>query len=121
MSPSQASEGSSSGSVNWFKKLASTSISKIGKMETYVKKTLNGRDSLSAVEYFGTAVVMKKLKVLDLIDRVADVEDDASEAIFGKHVSVQLVSTDLLDPSKCARNLIYPQVTLFLSTSHSTH
>ena len=104
-SASQASEGSS-GSVGWFKKLVSTSNSKIGKMESYVKrKFFNGRDeSLSVVEYIGTAVVMKKLKVLDLIDRVADVEDDTSEAIAGKHVSVQLVSTELLDPRKYAQN-----------------
>lgn len=110
MSASQASDGSS-GSVGWFKKLVSTSNSKIGKMESYVKKKLfNGRDdSLSAVEYIGTAVVMKKLKVLDLIDEVADVEDDTSEAIVGKHVSVQLVSAELLGPRKYAQN-IYPNL-----------
>lgn len=101
MSASPDSEGAS-GSVGWFQKLVSTSNSEIGKMETYVREKLfhGGGDSLSAVEYTGTAVVMKKLKVFDLIDRVADVEDDASEAIIGKHVSVQLVSTELLDPSK---------------------
>jgi lipoxygenase len=105
MSARQVSEGCS-GSVGWYKKLVSTSNSKIGKMESYLKrKFFTGRDeSVSVVEYIGTAVVMKKLKVLDLIDRVADVEDDTSEAIVRKHVSVQLVSTELLDLRKYAQN-----------------
>ncbi len=71
-----------------------------GEVATYVEKKIGEvKDEFShdVVDYFGTAVIMKKLKMLDLIDRVADIQDDTSELVGGKHVTVQLVSTDI-DP-----------------------
>jgi len=71
-----------------------------GEVATYVEKKIEEvKDEFSheVVDYFGTAVIMKKLKMLDLIDRIADIQDDTSELVGGKHVSVQLVSTDI-DP-----------------------
>ena len=50
------------------------------------------------VVYKGTIVVMKKILMLDLMDRAADLQDDASE-LLGKHISVQLVGNEV-DPSK---------------------
>ncbi|CAK9205124.1 unnamed protein product [Sphagnum troendelagicum] len=71
-----------------------------GEVATYVEKKIGKvKDEFShdVVDYFGTAVIMKKLQMLDLIDRVADIQDDTSELVAGKHVTVQLVSTDI-DP-----------------------
>jgi hypothetical protein len=71
-----------------------------GEVATYVEKKIGEvKDEFShdVVDYFGTAVIMKKFKMLDLIDRVADIQDDTSELVGGKHVTVQLVSTDI-DP-----------------------
>jgi hypothetical protein len=71
-----------------------------GEVATYVEKKIGKvKDEFShdVVDYFGSAVIMKKLQMLDLIDRVADIQDDTSELVGGKHVTVQLVSTDI-DP-----------------------
>ncbi len=84
-----------------------------GEVATYVEKKIEEvKDEFSheVVDYFGTAVIMKKLKMLDLIDRVADIQDDTSELVGGKHVSVQLVSTDI-DP-----RMQSPTPTLFTIT-----
>ncbi|KAG0603020.1 hypothetical protein M758_10G059600 [Ceratodon purpureus] len=46
------------------------------------------------VVYKGTFTIMKKLAMLDLMDRGADLQDDATE-LMGKRVTVQLVSTEV--------------------------
>lgn len=77
-----------------------TASSKLEAVGGYLEKKLQGdKPPLGPDEvlYKGTAIVMKKLKVLDLIDRVADLQDDASELVRGKRVSVQLVSAEV-DP-----------------------
>jgi hypothetical protein len=50
------------------------------------------------VVYKGTITIMKKLAMLDLMDRGADFQDDASELFQGNRVTVQLISTEV-DPS----------------------
>lgn len=87
-------------------------------------KTRNGQaskfvQSADMVTYSGKAVIMKKLKVLDLMDRVADAQDDASEVLAGKHVSVQLVSNEV-DPSMTsAKHQEIVPAPLLLLFSHS--
>jgi hypothetical protein len=85
---------------NWLES-ASSRLEKVG---GFLEKKLHG-DGISTavldpntVEYEGTVLIMKKLLQLDLIDRGADLADDASELFLGKHVTIQLVSTDI-DPS----------------------
>ncbi|KAG0566641.1 hypothetical protein KC19_7G078500 [Ceratodon purpureus] len=72
--------------------------SKVGKVGSYVdKKSHTGHgneDGEEMVHFKGTAVIIKKLKVLDVVDRIADIQDDASEILGGKHVSVQLISNE---------------------------
>jgi hypothetical protein len=46
------------------------------------------------VVYQGKVTIMKKLLALDLMDRRADIQDDASE-LRGKKVSLQLVSNEV--------------------------
>ena len=75
----------------------------LGKATSYVDKKLHSdgsgaKGASDMVEYKGTAVVVKKLKMLDLIDRVADAQDDAAELLQGKKVSIQLMSGEI-DPS----------------------
>lgn len=76
----------------------------LGKVTSFVDKKLQSDGSPAkagaseTVEYKGTATVVKKLKMLDLLDRVADAQDDASELLQGKKVSIQLVSGEI-DPS----------------------
>ncbi|KAG0604154.1 hypothetical protein M758_10G149300 [Ceratodon purpureus] len=80
---------------------ASTRLEKVG---GFLEKKLGGDGTSTAVldpnmvEYKGKAMIMKKLLQLDLIDRAADLADDASELFLGKHVTIQLVSTET-DPS----------------------
>ena len=87
-------------SAGWLESVAS----KIGQVGGYVTGTKpNGHATEfvaggDMVTYYGKAVIMKKLKVLDLMDRIADIQDDASELLGGKHVSVQLISAEK-DPS----------------------
>lgn len=72
----------------------------------FIEKTFHRGSSTKAplgddvVEYKGTAMIMKKLLKLDLIDRRADLVDDASEIFLGRRVTVQLVSTQI-DASMC--------------------
>ena len=85
--------------AGWLESVVST----IGQVGSYVDKKLHSQSKDvvpggDMVTYKGTATIMKKLKVLDLMDRVADMQDDASEVFGGKHVSVQLVSNEI-DPS----------------------
>ncbi|KAG0566624.1 hypothetical protein KC19_7G078400 [Ceratodon purpureus] len=83
-------------SAGWLESVAS----KIGQVGGYVTGTKpNGHATEfvaggDMVTYYGKAVIMKKLKVLDLMDRIADIQDDASELLGGKHVSVQLISAE---------------------------
>lgn len=65
----------------------------------YVEKKPHGPGGDGGVvHYKGTAVLIKKLAMFDMLDRVADAQDDASELLRGKHVSFQLVSSEV-DPS----------------------
>jgi lipoxygenase len=89
-------------SAGWLQSVAS----KIGQVGSLLEKRLHGVDVAEpttpagdTVTYVGTAVIMKKLQVLDIMDRVADMQDDASEVLGGKHVSVQLISTEI-NPSR---------------------
>ncbi|KAG0628128.1 hypothetical protein M758_1G003100 [Ceratodon purpureus] len=81
-------------------RLQSSTKSMSGKLGSMVGSVLgrsksdNGNQGM--VKYKGTIVVMKKLLALDLMDRRADIQDDASE-LRGKHISVQLVGNDV-DP-----------------------
>jgi lipoxygenase len=73
---------------------------KFGKVASFVERKLEEvREEFTheVVEYFGTAVIMKKLQMLEIIDRVADIQDDTSELVGGKRVTVQLISTNI-DP-----------------------
>lgn len=71
-------------------------VSKVAKeADTVPQYFVDGRSDNETVQYTGTAVVMKKLKVLGS-DAAADAEDDASE-FDGKNVSVQLLSSEI-DP-----------------------
>ncbi len=73
---------------------------KFGKVASFVERKLEEvREEFTheVVEYFGTAVIMKKLQMLEMIDRVADIQDDTSELVGGKRVTVQLISTNI-DP-----------------------
>ena len=87
----------------------------LGKVSSFVDKKLHGDGSGAAspgtVEYKGTAVAVKKLKVLDVVDRIADVQDDASE-LLGKRISIQLMSSEI-DPCQ----FIEPNPCLALSTN----
>lgn len=97
-----AERSSGGGSGGWLE-VATSTLSRVGSFageklrqgQQLVKDVVLDGDQ---VEYKGTAVTMKKLQVFDFIDRVADIQDDTSELVFGKHVTVQLVSTEL-DPS----------------------
>lgn len=67
-----------------------------------VGSILNGARAKEAVGkdmvvYKGTITIMKKLAMLDLMDRGADLQDDASE-LMGNRVTVTLVS-DAVEPS----------------------
>ena len=96
-------EGSSGGGSGGWLEVATSRLSRVGSFagekvrqgQQLVKDVVPDGDR---VEYKGTAVTMKKLQVFDFIDRVADIQDDTSELMFGKHVTVQLISTEL-DPS----------------------
>jgi hypothetical protein len=55
-----------------------------------------GKDDPNNVHLKATVVISKKLLQLDLVDRVADLQDDASE-VLGHKVSITLVSTKI-DP-----------------------
>jgi lipoxygenase len=85
----------SAGGAGW----SQSASSKIGKVGSYVDEKLRGQASTDRsseiVKYKGTAVLMKKLKLLDLTDRVADAQDDASEILRGKKVTVQLMSNEI--------------------------
>ena len=99
-SPVQVRASSSSEGAGWLE----SASSKLGKVAGLAEKKMQGAGSKDGaggdvVVYKGTAVLMKKLKMLDLMDRVADAQDDASELLQGKKVSVQLVSSTI-DPSK---------------------
>lgn len=76
--------------------------SKIGKVTSYVDKKLHGDGKAGVpeemMEMTGTAIVVKKLFKLDVVDRIADARDDVSELLQGKHVSIQLMSNEI-DPS----------------------
>lgn len=80
-----------------------TASKQLGKLSSFGEKrktatsTSTRGPSGDNVQYTGVATTMKKLKVLDLIDRVADIQDDTSEIVGGKRVTVQLVSKDV-DP-----------------------
>lgn len=97
-------EGSSAGggSGGWLE-VATSRLTRVGSFageklrqgQQLVKDVVPDGDR---VQYKGTAVTMKKLQVFDFIDRMADIQDDTSELMFGKHVTVQLISTEL-DPS----------------------
>lgn len=88
--------------------------SKMDKVTRFVGQKLHGDGKSAAsateptVEYNGTAIVVKKLTQLDIVDRVADLKDDASEMLQGKHVSVQLMS-GTIDPSTSPLLLLLPQ------------
>ena len=72
--------------------------SKAAKLRGYVGKKPYGRGNdvgREIVHYKGTAVITKKLQFFDVVDRIADVQDDVSELIGGKHVTVQLISNDI--------------------------
>ena len=96
-------EGSAGGGSGGWLEVATSRLSRVGSFageklrqgQQLVKDIVPDGDQ---VEYKGTAVTMKKLQVFDYIDRVADILDDTSELMFGKHVTVQLISTEL-DPS----------------------
>ncbi|KAG0557308.1 hypothetical protein KC19_11G118900 [Ceratodon purpureus] len=60
------------------------------------------------VVYKGTIVVMKKILMLDLMDRAADLQDDASE-LLGKHISVQLVGNEV-DPKTKRATMSHPRI-----------
>lgn len=99
-SPVQVRASASAEGAGWLE----SASSKLGKVAGLAEKKMQGAGSKSGaggdvVVYKGTAVLMKKLKMLDLMDRVADAQDDASELLQGKKVSVQLVS-NTIDPSK---------------------
>ena len=76
---------------------------KLEKVGGFLERTLHNDGTTTVVldpnmeQYKGKAVIMKKLLELDLIDRGADLADDASELFRGKHATVQLVSPDI-DP-----------------------
>ena len=80
-----------------------TATSKLEAVGGFLARTLHGGTVHTAapgkdeVVYKGTATIVKKLELLDLIDQGADLQDDASE-LFGKRVTIQLVSTEI-DPS----------------------
>lgn len=92
VSASSASGGESQASPGWLE-------SNLGKVTSYVDKKLHGDGKSAApeemVEMKGTAIVVKKLKALDLVDRMADFKDDLSEVVQGKHVYVQLMSGEI--------------------------
>ncbi len=98
----------SAGGAGW----SQSASSKIGKVGSYVDEKLRGQPSTDRsseiVKYKGTAVLMKKLKLLDLMDRVADAQDDASEILRGKKVTVQLMSNEI-DQSMSDATLCQPK------------
>lgn len=99
----------SAGGAGW----SQSASSKIGKVGSYVDEKLRGQASTDRsseiVKYKGTAVLMKKLKLLDLTDRVADAQDDASEILRGKKVTVQLMSNEI-DQSMSDATLCQPKL-----------
>lgn len=100
---SNASRGSSEGGAGWLEStIAGRVTSKVVSVADTVLHYADGRHDNEMVQYNGTAVVMKKLKLLGPVlglDADADALDDASE-VEGKNVSVQLVS-NVIDPSMC--------------------
>jgi len=95
-SSTSSSSSSEGGAAGWLKSsVAGKVTSKVAKVADTALHYIDGRHDTETVQYNGTAVVMKKLKVLGL-DAAADAEDDASE-VEGKNVSVQLVSNEV-DP-----------------------
>lgn len=94
----KAQQARAAASEGWLE----TASSKLEAVGGFLERKLHGSDQPSLgpdeVLYKGTVTVMKKLKVLDLIDRSADIVDDFSELALGKRVTVQLVSA-VTDPS----------------------
>lgn len=88
--PLQVRASASAEGAGWLK----SASSKLGKI---VEKKVQGPSKEGVgetVTFKGTAVIVKKLKLFDVMDRVADIQDDASE-LRGKKVTFQLVSSEV--------------------------